>query len=132
MDAFSLQAFEELGLSKTNAYDALYAAIQSWKNYQLVSSPADADLVLSIRCSAPFISNHDGWKFQHVLASTTWQFQDEITIDDAKTHVLLWTLTVPVRPANLTGTWHKNIASANAALAGQLQALLAPPPPANP
>jgi hypothetical protein len=132
MDAFSLQAFEELGLGKTDTYDALYAAIESWKSDQLVSSPEDADLVLEVRCTAPFISNHDNWHFQHILASTTWQFQYEITILDAKTHFLLWTLTEPVRPANLNGTWRRNIASANAALAGQLQALLAPPPPANP
>jgi hypothetical protein len=132
MDAFSLQAFQEIGLSKTNTYDALYAAIQNWKTYQLVSSPADADLVLYIRSSAPLVGNHDGWNFQHVLANTTWQFQYEITIYDAKTHFLLWTITEPVRPANLTGTWRKNIATANAALAGQLQALLASPPPANP
>ncbi|HEY1810259.1 MAG TPA: hypothetical protein VGG42_16975 [Acidobacteriaceae bacterium] len=132
MDAFSLQAFEELGLGKTDTYDSLYAAIQSWKNYPLVSSPAEADLVLDIRCTAPFISNHDNWHFQHILASTTWQFQYEIAIYDAKTHFLLWTLTEPVRPANLNGTWRKNIAGANAALAGQLQALLTPPPPANP
>jgi hypothetical protein len=131
MDAFSLQAFEELGLSKTNTYDSLYAAIQSWKTYQIVSSPADADLVLNVRCNAPLIGNHDGWKFQRILANTTWQFQYEITILDAKSHFLLWTITEPVRPANLDGTWRKNIATANAALAGQLQALLAPPPPAN-
>ncbi|HZZ39551.1 MAG TPA: hypothetical protein VFE06_10485 [Acidobacteriaceae bacterium] len=133
MDAFSLQAFQELGLAKTNTYDSLYAAIESWKTVQLVSSPADADLVLNIRCTAPFIGNHNGWNFQDVLATTTWQFQYEITIYDAKTHFLLWTLTEPVRPANLTATWHKNIANANAILAGQLQALLAPPPsPTNP
>lgn len=129
MDAFSLQAFQELGLRATDTYDSVYAAVQSWKTYQFVSAPADADLVLQIRCTAPFISNHDGWNFQHVLASTTWQFQYEISLYDAKTHFLLWTLTQPVRPANLIGTWRKNIAAANAALAGQLQALLTPPPP---
>lgn len=133
MDAFSLQAFDELGLSKTNTYDSLYSTIESWKTEKLVSAPADADLILDVRCTAPFISNHDGWRFQHILANTTWQFQIELTIYDAKTHFLLWTLTQPVRPANLTGTWHKNIAAANAALAGQLQALLAAAPPtANP
>ncbi|MGA7525198.1 MAG: hypothetical protein WBW84_22305 [Acidobacteriaceae bacterium] len=133
MDAFSLQAFQELGLRDTNSYDSLYATVQSWKTYQLVSSPADADLVLEVRCSAPLIGNHDGWKFQRILANTTWQFQYEITIYDAKTHFLLWTLTEPVRPANLKGTWRKNLADADAALAGQLQTLLVPPPPpANP
>lgn len=132
MDAFSLQAFQELGLRDTNTYDSLYAAIQSWKTHPLVSSPSDADLVLQIRFSAPLtnVGDHGTWAFQRIMANTTWQFQVDITIYDAKTHFLLWTLTQPVRPANLSGTWRKNIANADTALAGQLQALLTPAPPA--
>ncbi len=128
MDAFSLQAFEELGLKGTDAYDSLYTAIGSWGKYELVSLPADADLVLEIRFTAPLtnVGQHNTWKFQEVAANTTWQFQTEITIFDAKTHFLLWTLTEPVRPANLKGTWRRNIADANASLAGDLKSLLAP------
>ncbi len=134
MDAFSLQAFEELGLNGTDAYDSLYAAVKSWGNYQLVSSPGDADLVLEVRFSAPLTNTgeHATWDFQRILANTTWQFQTELTIYDAKSHFLLWTLTEPVRPANLKGTWHKNIAAANAALAGDFKVLLTPPAPATP
>jgi hypothetical protein len=126
MDAFSLQAFEELDLKGTDAYDSLYAAIGSWGKYQLVTAPSDADLVLEIRFTAPLTNagEHATWKFQQVAANSTWQFQTEITILDAKTHFLLWTLTEPVRPANLKGTWRKNISDANAALAGDLKSLL--------
>jgi hypothetical protein len=129
MDAFSLQAFEELGLNGTDAYDSLYATVKGWGNYQLVSSPADADLVLVIRFTAPLVGENGGWAFQRVLANTRWQFQTELTIYDAKSHFPLWTLTQPVRPANLKGTWHKNIADANAALAGDLKSLLSPATP---
>jgi hypothetical protein len=129
MDAFSLQAFEELGLNGTDAYDSLYAAVKSWGQPQLVSSPADADLVLVIRFTAPLVGENGGWAFQRVLANTRWQFQTELTIYDAKSHFPLWTLTQPVRPANLKGTWHKNIADANAALAGDLKSLLSPTAP---
>jgi hypothetical protein len=128
MDAFSLQAFEDLGLNGTNAYDALYAAVGSWGTYQLVSSPADADLVLQLRFTAPLVGEGGGWSFQRILANTKWQFQSELTLTDAKTHFPLWTLTEPVRPANLKGTWRKNIADANAALAGDLKSLLSPTP----
>ncbi len=126
MDAFSLQAFEELGLNGAAPYNTLYATVNSWSKYQLVSSPADADLVLEIRFTAPFSGGNGerSWDFQRILASTTWQFQTEVKIYDAKTHFLLWTLTQPVRPANLKGTWMKNIATANATLAGDLQSLL--------
>lgn len=134
MDAFSLQAFEELGLTGTTPYDSLYATVKSWSQYQLVSSPADADLVLQIRFTAPLVGggNHTAWAFQQILANTAWQFQTEITVYDAKTHFVLWTITQPVRPANLKGTWRKNIADANAALAGDLKTLLSPPAPATP
>jgi hypothetical protein len=86
MDAFSLQAFEELGLNGANAYDSLYAAVKSWPQYQLVSSPADADLVLEIRVTAPLtnVGDHPTWSFQHIAANTTWQFQTDLVIRDAK------------------------------------------------
>lgn len=134
MDAFSLQAFEELGLSGTDAYDSLYAAAGKWGKYQLVASPDEADLILQIRFTAPITNagDHPFWGFQRILANTTWQFQTQLDILDGKTHVLLWTITEPVRPANLKGTWRKNIADANATLAGDLNALLsatAPPTP---
>ncbi|MFP5229318.1 MAG: hypothetical protein ACLGXA_17035 [Acidobacteriota bacterium] len=129
MDAFSLQAFQEIGLNGTYAYDSLYAAVRTWSQYQIVSSPADADLVLDIRFTAPLVGEHGNWAFQRVLANTAWQFQTEITILDAKTRLPLWTLTEPVRPANLKGTWRKNIAEANAALAGDLKSLLSPAKP---
>ncbi len=134
MDAFSLQAFEELGLNGANAYDSLYAAVKSWPQYQLVSSPADANLVLEIRVTAPLtnVGDHPTWSFQHIAANTTWQFQTDLVIRDAKTHFLLWTVTEPVRPANLAGTWRKNIATANAAVAGDLKSLLTPSTPPNP
>lgn len=128
MDAFSLQAFEELGLEGTTAYDSLYSAVNSWNKYQLVTSPADADIVLVVRCTAPLVGEGGGWNFQHIFATTKWQFQTEVVIEDAKTHFSLWTLTQPVRPANLKGTWRKNIADSNAALAGDLKSLLAPAP----
>jgi hypothetical protein len=137
MDAFSLQAFEELGLSGTDPYNSLYAAVKSWGRYELVSSPGNADLVVEIRFTAPItnVGNHATWGFEHILANTTWQFQSELTLFDAKTRFPLWTVTEPVRPANLKGTWRKNIADANAALAGDLKSLLTPaasPTPATP
>lgn len=126
MDAFSLQAFEELGLNGASPYNVLYSTVNSWGKYQLVSAPADADLVLEIRFTAPFSGGNGerSWDFQRILANVAWQFQIEVQIYDAKTHFLLWTLTEPVRPANLKGTWLKNIATANAALAGDVKSLL--------
>jgi len=109
MDAFSLQASKSSGSTEPAPNDSLYAAVESWGQPQLVSAPADADLVLVIRFTAPLVGENGGWAFQRVLANTRWQFQTELTIYDAKSHFPLWTLTQPVRPANLKGTWHKNM-----------------------
>jgi hypothetical protein len=130
MDAFSLQAFEELGLNGATPYDTLYSTVKSWGNLQLVSTPADADLVLEIRFTAPFSGGNGErtWDFQRILTNVAWQFQTEVTIYDAKTHFLLWRITQPVRPANLRGTWLRNIATADAMLAGDLKSLLTPSP----
>lgn len=110
MDAVSLQSFRHLGLSDNEPYNSFYAAMKSWGRYQLVASPADADLVLALRFTAP-------------------QLQISFDILDGKTHVLLWTITQPVQAAALKGTWRKNIAAANAGLVNSFKALTAPPAP---
>src|ERR1700729_1316321 len=51
MDAFSLQAFQELDLTGTDPYNALYATIKSWPQYQLVASPPMP--TLSFRFASP-------------------------------------------------------------------------------
>lgn len=134
MDAFALQAFNEIGLPATEPYDALYASLKSRGANPLINTPAAADLVLEIRSTAPFTASEKevSWDFQRIAANTSWQFQISLTIYDAKTHFLLWTITEPIRPANLAGTWRKNILAANDDLAAQLGALLAPVPPAHP
>ena len=134
MDAFSLQAFRGARPQRRQRLRFPLRRRQKLAQYQLVSSPADADLVLEIRVTAPLtnVGDHATWDFQHILANTTWQFQTDLVIRDAKSHFLLWTVTEPVRPANLAGTWRKNIATANAAVAGDLKSLLTPSAPPTP
>lgn len=109
MDALSLQIFRDIGLRGTDTYDSLYATIKSWGSPRLVDSPADADIVAAVRFTAPLaaVGDHN---------SNSWEFQAEITLCDAKTRFLLWTITEPVRPAIRKGTWRKNIDEANAIL----------------
>jgi hypothetical protein len=110
MDAVSLESFRKLGLGDNEPYNSFYAAMKSWGRYQLVDSPADADLVLELRFTAP-------------------QLQISFDILDGKTHFLLWAITQPVQPANLKGTWRKNIAAANDDLVNSFKALTATPAP---
>jgi|HubBroStandDraft_4_1064222.scaffolds.fasta_scaffold170137_3 hypothetical protein len=110
MDAVSLQSFRRLGLSDNEPYNSFYDAMKDWGHYRLVDSPADADLVLTLRFTAP-------------------QLQISFDILDAKTHFLLWTITQPVQPAALKNTWRKNITAANASLVTSFRKLTTPTAP---
>ena len=133
-DAFSSQVLKELGASGADPYNNLYAAVKSWGKYQLVSSPADAELVFEIRVTAVLTEacGRTNWDFEHALTAGTPQLQTELTIRDARTQSLLWSVAEPVHPANLKGTWRKNIAEANSALADDLKSLVTSASPATP
>lgn len=118
MDATCAYGFQLLGLGDTEPYDGFYASLQAWGHWQIVSTPADADLVLEIRVTAPF----GGW-------GSGLPRQIGLAIYDAPTHFLLWSVTQPVKPANRKGTWQKNIAASNTALVAQLKNLTAPAVP---
>jgi hypothetical protein len=69
-------------------YNQFYAAMKNWSYYELLSSPADADLVLEIYASAPVESVSNG--------KSRLQPQFQVSIFDCKTHFLLWRLTESV------------------------------------
>ncbi len=90
-------------------YDAFYAAMKTWGRYELVSSPADADLVVEIR---------------YVLQGGVSQMR--LVIIDSKTHVTLWAFAENIAVAARKATALKNIDSAVAALVTDLRNLATP------
>ena len=112
-DANSRAAFEREHQSN-RPYNELYAAMKKWGHYELVSAPAESDLVFTIRFTAP-ISNLD--------KLTSYQPQMEVTIFDAKTHFVLWTITAPVEGAYRKTTWDRNFAQGMSTLMTELKAL---------
>jgi hypothetical protein len=97
-------------------YNEFYAAIKSWGRYEIVSSPADADLVLEI-----------SW----VLTDTGLRLpvlgQLRLVVVDPKTHITLWSLTEYVRGAILLGNRDKNFDQAMNTIVGRLKVLASPP-----
>ena len=75
------------------AYNQVYAALQAWGRFQLVSSPEQADLILNLRDVAP-ITDVGGGDRTAAYAITSPAFQ--VTLTDPKTNVPLWTITSPV------------------------------------
>jgi len=80
----------------TQSYNSVYAALQAWGHYQLVSAPEQADLVFQLRDLAPITNVTGNHGVVYSLASPAFQ----LTILDAKSNVALWTITSPV---NLAG-----------------------------
>lgn len=85
-------------------YNQFYAAMKTWGRYELVSAPAEADLVFEIRFVAPIgavsVTNGSG--------GSSHDPQFKLAILDTKTHFSLWSLTEHVHSAFLHSTHDKN------------------------
>jgi hypothetical protein len=116
IDAQSLATFKRAG-EPDEPYNEFYAAAKSWGRYELVSSPADADLIFQIRFTAPLFGcgNIDSYAPQLAM-----------TILDAKTHFVLWSLSAPVQGAFKKDTWDKNFAKGIASIMDDLKRLANP------
>ncbi len=90
-------------------YDQFYADIKNWGKYELVSSPADADVVSEIR------------SYDSRLAG----LQVHLAILDPKTHVTLWSLNQGVEGASRTAIARKNFDEGMNVLVGDLKKLVA-------
>ncbi len=96
-------------------YNQFYAAMKDWGQREVVSSPADADLVLQV-----------SW----VLSDTGLRLpvlgQLQLLIIDPKTHITLWNITEYVRGAILLGNRDKNFDHAMTTVVSRLKTLMAP------
>jgi hypothetical protein len=90
----------------------LYAALKSCGRYELVTAPADSDLILEVEV----ISDTDDWHFKLVLL-------------DPKTQTTLWTIYEPIKFTGLQKTRDKNFSDTIAKLVADLKALTGAPAP---
>jgi len=88
-------------------YDAFYSAVRASNRFQVVDSPAAADLVLEIN-----------FKGSAVIPAEL-----ELHVIDVKTHVLLWTIREQVPGVFLTKTIRKNIKLTIDRIVGDLSGL---------
>jgi hypothetical protein len=97
-------------------YNAFYATMKTWGRYQLVSSPADADLVFEVS----WVLTDTGLKLP-VLG------QLRLVVIDPKTHVTLWNFTEYVRGAMLLGNRDKNFDQAMTTIVNRMKILATQP-----
>jgi hypothetical protein len=110
-------------ISPNLPYDELYAGMRSWGRYELLSAPADADLVLEIR----FVTvTANAGKTVFVKR------QLELLLIDPKTHITLWTIDEQFDAAILDGNKRKDLDTGIAALLSDLKRLTDPSAPAEP
>lgn len=94
------------------AYNQFYADVLSWGRYQLVATPAEADLVFELQLSAPSgPSNADKSKG---ASDPLPMFR--LVIYDRPTHYALWALTESIAPAEKQKTHDHNFDEALASL----------------
>ena len=103
-------------------YNEFYAGMKAWGKYELVASPADADLVLEIR-----FGSTGGENLMSAFTTGTMFPAVRVTILDPKTHVLLWGLTEYVQTANRVSTARKNFDKAISAVIDSLKNLTSTP-----
>lgn len=103
-------------------YNQFYAAVKGWGRYELVASPAAADLVLEVSFRNPFIG--EGMIGGGETQVSNYNFTDphfRLVIVDPGTRVTLWTFTEHVERARLQGNRDKNFDLAFAKLANDLR-----------
>ena len=103
-------------------YNEFYAALKTWGRYELVASPAAADLVLEISFRNPFIG--EGMIGGGETQVSNYNFTDphfRLVIVDPGTRVTLWTFTEHVERARLQGNRDKNFDQAFTKLANDLR-----------
>jgi hypothetical protein len=75
----------------TLAYSQVYAALQAWGHFQLVTTPAEADLVFELRDAAPetdYTGYHDR---EYSIVRPVFQ----LSIIDPQTNAVLWAIDSP-------------------------------------
>ena len=104
-------------------YNELFAALRALGQYELVSGPAEADLVLELRLVAPYGPNSPNK--QNGSADPLPMFR--LVVYDRRTHFVLWTLTNSVEVALKQQTHDRNFDEAISSLVADFQALTRAP-----
>lgn len=101
------------------AYNEFYAEMKTWGRFELVSAPADADLIFEI-CFSSFEYEEVG-----ALATRHYDPQFRLSIRDPKTSAVLWGLTEHVQWAVRQGNRDKNFEQGLARVVAEVQRIAA-------
>jgi hypothetical protein len=103
-----------------HAYNQFYAAMKSAGRYELVGSPAEADLLFEIRF---LVQPSETKVFKGDTLGPTYDPQFRLEIRDPKTYALLWAFTEHMEWAILQGNRNRNFDQASARIVTDVLAL---------
>jgi hypothetical protein len=110
------------------AYDQFYAAMKSSGRYELVASPADADLLFQVQFNIYTPPAVRTGSSASVFGPGPYDASFRLEIRDPKTNALLWAFVEHVDQAILQGNRDKDFDQALSRLVGDVQTLSAPQP----
>ena len=108
--------------SPDRTYDQFYAGIKALNRYELVGSPAEADLLFEIQLSVPAANDKLVRDQSHLIPDPCDSYM-RLAIRDPKTNALLWVFTEHVQWAILQGNRDKNFDQASARIVNDVQSL---------
>ena len=97
-------------------YNQFYAAMKVWGKYELVTTPADSDVVFEVSFTNPLTNVSSG--------NATGKLLVNLLIVDPKTNVPLWWISEEAEGAILSRTMDKNFDHAMAKLIERLKKLV--------
>ena len=113
-------------------YNQFYSGIKNWARYELVGSPAEADLVFEVSFANPFIGEYvSGGGQTSVSSRSVTDPRFRLVILDPGTRVTLWVFTEHIEPALLQGNRDKNFDQAVNYLVNDLRNVAGAPPVAS-
>jgi hypothetical protein len=97
-------------------YNEFYSAMKAWGRYELVSTPAEADLVVEVRLT--LIQGKSATNFS---AGDPYDSLFSLTVRDVQTHTTLWGLTEHAQSAILQDNRDNNFEKALGAIIVELK-----------
>ena len=109
VDPISLQILRQVG-DAGDPFNQFYAAMKRWNRFDLVGAPSEADLVFEVR----FATELANCKQESLIRFWPEPLPDleaqlKVTILDAKTHFILWTVDAPVAFPRPKANWSKSL-----------------------
>lgn len=109
------------------AYDSFYKAMKEWGHFDLVGSTDEADVLLVIRFTNPVVARDNAGLTGDLPHDWIYDPQLELSINDPKTGLPLWSLTEHIEPASSRAAANRHFDEAMDRLVDDLQRLILHP-----